>query len=347
MISRSNIILAGLLAAQILLLAVVTATSGGAESRPVEPLILGMDALQIERMTIAAAPDDAVTFARKADGWVLPDADDFAINGNRVDEMLDKLLALDTRRLVASNPANFARLEVKDDDYQRRIELQARDVSAVVYLGGSGGADTVYARRANENSVYLGGGLNAWELSMQIAAWVDASYVNIAQADVQQIRVRNAQGEFTLLRADDSWTYTGLGEGESLEDSKIPSILRNAASIRLVEPLGTAELDDYGMAEPSVVVEAQYRQLVATADDEADASDEVVDDETNAEQSEAQYSQETLTLTFGAALADGDIVLKSSRSDYFVSARETTYQVFAELSHADLVKLPESEAGGE
>lgn len=344
MISRSNVLLASLLAAQVVLLAVSVVTSGGAESRVIEPLVAGISASETERMTIATSPDDAVTFMRKAAGWVLPDADDFPVDGDKVDEVLDKLLALDTRRLVASKPVNFARLEVKADDYQRRIELSGGNVSAVIYLGGSGGVDTVYARRADENQVYLGRGLNSWELSPQIATWVDASYVNIAQADVRQILVRNAQGDFTLLRDDESWTYTDLREGELLEDTKIPGILRNAASIRLVEPLGSSAMDDYGLAEPTVSVEVQYRQLIETeANEEAGSADEVVDDEAT----EPQYSEEMLTLTFGAALENGDIVLKSSQSDYFVSVRETTYQVFAELSRDDLVKLPESDAGGE
>ncbi|MCY4464671.1 MAG: DUF4340 domain-containing protein [Chloroflexi bacterium] len=346
MISRSNVILAILLAAQVVLLAVSVVTSGGTESRAIEPLVQGIGAPEIERMTIATSPDDAVTFARKGDGWVLPDADDFPVNGDKVDEMLDKLFALDNRRLVAANPANFARLEVKADDYRRRIELSGGNASAVIYLGGSGGVDTVYARRADENHVYLGSGLNSWELSTQIASWVDASYVNIAQDDVQQIRVQNAQGDFTLQRDDEGWTYADLGEGELLEDSKIPGILRNAASIRLVEPLGLSALDAYGMAEPGVVVDLQYRQLLETgSSEEASAAEEVVDDEANAD--EPQYSQETLALTFGATLEDGDIVLKSSQSDYFVSVRETTYKVFNELSRDDLVKLPESDAGGE
>ncbi len=347
MISRSNVLLASLLAAQIVLLAVSVVTSGGAESRAIEPLVAGISASETERMTIATSPDDAVTFMRKTGGWVLPDADDFPVDGDKADELLDKLLALDTRRLVASNPVNFARLEVKDDDYRRRIELSGGSASAAIYLGGSGGVDTVYARRAGENQVYLGRGLNSWELSTQTATWVDANYVNIAQADVRQIRIRNAQGDFTLLRADESWTYTDLREGDLLEDTKIPGILRNAASIRLVEPLGSSAMDDYGLAEPSVSVEVRYRQLIEAeateANEEAGSADEVVDDQA----AEPQYSEEMLTLAFGAALENGDIVLKSSQSDYFVSVRETSYQVFAELSRDDLVKLPESDADGE
>ena len=263
----------------------------------------------------------------------MPDADDFPALGDKADEMLGKLLALDTRRLVASNPANFARLEVKGDDYRRRIELTGDDKSAVIYLGGSGGADTVYARRDGENNVYLGGGLNAWELSTQTAAWVDASYVSIAQDEALEIRVSNASGEITLLREGETWTLAGLEEGEQFEDTRMPSVLRSAASVRLVEPLGLTERDNYGLDEARVTIDLRYRKLVESDADGSDESDEAA---------EPEYSDETLTLAFGVALEDGTIALKSSEAEYFVSVRETTFDLFNGLTRGDFVKVSES-----
>ena len=131
-----------------------------------------------------------------------------------------------------------------------------------MYLGGSGGADTVYVRRAGEDNVYLGLGLNSWELSTQISTWIDSSYVNVPQSDVLEISVRNANGSFRFVRDGESLTYADLGEGEAFEDTKMPIILRNAATIRMLEPLGLAALDEYELAEPRVTVEVRYRQLV-------------------------------------------------------------------------------------
>ena len=333
MISRGNLVLALVLAAQVVLLGALALTNGGTDSRVVEPLARDITASAVQRMTIATSPDDAISVARKGDGWVLPDADDFPVPGDKADEMLGKLLGLDTRRLVASNPANFARLEVKDDDYRRRIELVGAGKSAVIYLGGSGGADTVYARREGEHNVYLGSGLNAWELSTQTAAWVDASYVNIAQDDALEIRVTNANGEITLMRDGETWTLAGLEDGEQFEDTRMPSVLRSAASVRLVEPLGLSAKDEYGLDQPRVKVDVRYRKLT-----ENDASD---GDDTE-ESDEPAYSQETLTLAFGAELDDGTVALKSSGAEYFVSLRETTFDLFAGLSREDFVKASES-----
>ncbi len=338
MISRSNVYLALLLAAQIVLLAVLVVSTGGSESRPVEPIALGLSAAEVERLLIVSAPDDELVFARKDEGWVLPDADNFPVNGEKVEEMLGKLLGLDTSRLVASNPVNFARLEVKDDDYRRRIELSSGDNDAVIYLGGSGGVDTVYTRRADENEVYLGRGLNAWELSTQVATWVDANYVSIDQADVREIRVDNANGSITLVRDGETWTLPDLDEGELFEDTRIPGILRNAATVRLVEPLGLTAQGSYGMDDPRVEVTLSYRQLLETQQDEDAETDE------SATVAEVEYSDETLILTFGADLDDGHIALKSSESEYFVAVRDTVYAAFSELERADFIKLPEAES---
>ena len=336
MISRINLALALLLAAQIALLGVIALTTGGSQSHAVEPIVKGMTATDIDSLTIASAPDDEITFARKDNGWVLPNADDFPVNGSQVNEALDKLLGMDSGRLVASNPVNFGRLAVKDDDYRRRVELRGGASSAVIYLGEDGGVDSVYTRRDNENEVYLGRGLNAWELSTQVAGWVDASYVNLAQDDLLSLHIDNAHGSLTLARDGETWTLADLAESEQFEDTRLPGVLRNAASIRLVEPLGRTAQDSHGMDAPRLTLTLTYRQPLPTEAGDEDEAEE------SAGEAEAVYSQETLSLTFGAALDDGHVVLKSSDNDYFVTVRESVYSAFSELRRADFVKAAES-----
>ncbi len=343
MMNRVNLALTILLAAQAALIAVSVLGSANTTTRAIEPLLAGLSAADIDRLVIADELDNTVAFGRGDAGWVLPGADAFPVTGEKVDEILSKLLGLDTRRLIASNPANFSRLEVKDDDFRRRATVGAGELEIVLYLGGSGGADTVYARRAGEDSVYLGVGLNSWELATQTSTWVDANYVNVPQEDVLEIRARNAMGEFRFTRDGDAWLYAGLEEGEVFEDTRMPGILRNAASIRLMEPLGLEALEAYGLAEPQVTVEVRYRVLVepeAPVDDAEAASEE--NDEAAADEPEIEYREASYRLEFGAEIEDGQVALKSSDADYYVSARDTTVNVFRELRHDALVKAPES-----
>ncbi len=351
MLNRSNLFLALLLILQVVLLAILVLLTGGGESRQIEAIWSGNSTDEIERVTIVDDLDNEVIFARAADGWVLPNADDFPINSEKVEEILGKIAGMNTSRLVASNPANFARLEVKDDDFRRKITLENGDSSQTLYLGGSGGVDNVYVRRAGEDNVYLGIGLNSWELSTQISTWIDANYVNLSQDDLLEVTVQNAQGSFTLLRIDDNWTYTDLPADETLEDTKIPGILRNAATIRMVEPLGLEALDEFALAEPQVIVEVRYRQLVeaeepATLETEDDNADDDQTTETEAADPELQFSEKSYTLSFGAELEDG-VVLKSSAEPYYVLVRDTVLSAFSTISQDDFIKAPEAEVQAE
>jgi hypothetical protein len=343
MLSRGNLLLIGLLVVQLILLAISVVTSSSTEARPPEPILATLSAADIEIIRFSDNLDSEVKLARGDDGWVLPEADDFPVDSVKVDEILEKLASLDTRRLVATNRANFARLEVGDADFRRKISLESADDSAELYLGGSGGADTVYVRRTGEENVYLSAGLNSWELSTQIASWVDASYVNVPQEDVLEISVTNAAGSFRFAREGDSWTVTGLDDGEDFEDTMMPMILRSAASIQLLAPLGLEAQDDYGLSEPPVIVQVRYRALIETeepmqAEAEGEADDSDAESSTGEpDEAEPVYAEATYTLSFGAALDDG-IVLKSSDAEYYVLVRDTVFNAFNDLSREDLVK---------
>lgn len=351
MLSRGNVLLLVVLLIQVVLLAISIATSSSGQARLVEPLLPGMSAAEINRLSFSDDLGNSVTVARGEDGWALPDADDFPVDGAKVEGLLEKIASLDTRRLVATNPANFTRLEVDDDDFRRALDLESDSASAALILGGSGGADTVYVRRAGENNVYLGVGLTSWELSTQISTWVDASYVSVAQDDVLEIRVENDVGQFTFVRDGEGLTYAGLGEDEVLEDTKLPIILRNAATIRLLEPLGREALDEYEMVEPRVRVLVRYRKLVEVdepaetedADESSEGAEELSASETDV--AEPAYTEATYTLTFGAEMEDG-VALKSSDAAYYVLARDTVFEAFNDINRADLVKAPEAEDVG-
>ncbi len=343
MLNRTNLLLAALLLVQALLLAVSVVTTTGTTARTVAPILADIAAADIDRLIIADNLENEMTFARDAAGWVLPDADDFPLDSAKINETLDKLASMDTRRLVASNPANFARLEVKDDDFRRRITLQVGEESTVLYLGGSGGANTVYIRRADEDEAYLGTGLSSWELSTQVSTWLDANYVSIPIDDVLEITVQREDGQFTFRRDGENWAYAGLSEGEIFEDTRMPLILRNAATIRMQKPLGLDALDDYGLDDAPVIVDVRYRQLVETAG-EPDEDESEPEDEAPAE---PEYKEATYTLTFGATMEDGDIVLKSSDADYYVLVRDTVLNAFTNIVHDELVKLPDPETESE
>lgn len=344
MLNRSNILLAAALVVQIVLLVISVGARTGREERAVRPLLPGLSADDVTELAIVDDLDNSLRIARSDDGWMLPSADDFPVNSDKADELLERVAGLDTSRLVASNPANFPRLEVAEEGFRRKLSIVSGDEASELYLGGSAGADTVYARLASDDQAYLGTGLSAWEASTQVSAWIDASYVRAPQEDVIKIKVSNANGSFEFESDGGSWRYLGLPEGEVFEDTLMPSILRNASSITMVEPLGRVLLDEYGLDEAPVTVEVEYRQIVETEVESAEDDTEGAEGATDDSEDFVSYRTESYTLSFGAKRDDGNIVLKSSTSDYYVTVREYALDAFEDLEQADLVRVAEAEA---
>lgn len=341
MLNRSNLILAVLLLIQLTLLGIAAISAARLEPARTEPLLTAFSTEAVERITVADDLGHEVSLAKNEAGWVLPNADDFPVDTAKVEELLDKIAGLNTSRLIASNPSSLARLEVKDSDFQRRLNLTSASSTAVIYLGGSGGANTTYVRRADDDRVYLGMGLNTWEAPTQVSLWIDTSYVNVPQDDIFALRLDNSHGSFSFQRDGEAWFYDGADE--AVDEVQMASLLRNAASIRMAAPLGRQARDEYGLDNPQITLRVWHRQAVETADEATD--DEATDDESDqAAEAQVEYTETSYALTVGAEQTDGNFALQSSTNDYIALARPAVVNAFADVSHETLMPPAEEPA---
>ena len=337
MLNRSNLILAVLLLIQLTLLGIAAISAARLEPARTEPLLTAFSTEAVEQITVADDLGNEVNLAKNEEGWVLPNVDDFPVDAAKVEELLDKIAGLNTSRLIASNPSSLARLEVKDDDFQRRLNLASASSTEVIYLGGSGGANTIYVRRADDDRAYLGMGLNTWEVPTQVSLWIDTSYVSVPQDDIFALRLDNSHGSFSFQRDGEAWFYDGADE--AVDEVQMAGILRNAASIHMAAPLGRQTRDEYGLDDPPITLEVWHRQAVETAEDEA-TDDEVAD----AAEAQVEYTETSYALAVGAEQADGNFALKSSTNDYIVLARPAVVSAFADVSHETLAPPAEDPA---
>ena len=336
MLNRSNLILAVLLLIQLTLLGIAAISAARIEPARTEPLLTAFSTEAVERITVADDLGNEVSLAKNEEGWVLPNADDFPVDAAKVEELLDKIAGLNTSRLIASNPSSLARLEVKDGDFQRRLNLASASSTEVIYLGGSGGANTTYVRHADDDRVYLGMGLNTWEAPTQVSLWIDTSYVSVPQDDIFALRLDNSHGSFSFQRDGEDWFYDGADE--AVDEVQMAGLLRNAASIHMAAPLGRQTRDEYGLDDPQITLQVWHRQAVETADEATD------DGMNEAAEAQVEYTETSYALAVGAEQADGNFALKSSTSDYIALARPAVINAFADVSHETLAPPAEEPA---
>lgn len=314
--NRRNQILAGLLALQIVLIAVVFWPGQGANATATA-LFPDTSVDDVQTLTIRQG-DTSIELARGDDGWVLPAADDYPANAVTASDTISKVLQIDTRRLVADDTSSHARLEVTEADAQRVVTLETMDGETLTLLVGSSPSfRATNVRREDSNSVYTTSALQASDLRTDYANWIDTSYMAIPQADVQAVTVENSQGTLSFTEVStDTWTLDDLADGETFNQNNFDSLLTRFSGINMVRPLGQDALPEYGMDAPAATVTIVHQP--------------------------AGGETATTTLTIGGnPLADGNYAVKSSSADYYVAVAAFAVENLINRGRADYLQQPE------
>ena len=315
--NRTNRILAGLLVLQLVVAAVILwprpapASSSG-------PLFEGLTADSVTALTVQDDQGNDVHLVKQGDGWVLPQADDYPVQAERVSQLLDKIVALNTSRLVTQTSDSHKRLQVADDDYLRRVDMETADgKSYTLYVGSSPQARATHVRAGGQDQVYLASDLGSFDVGSQPSFYVSSDYQVLTVADISQVTLQNAYGELTFTKGDEgNWTLPDLAEGETLDQTAVSSLVNRAAAVRLSQPLGKEVKPEYGLDDPLAVVTVNT---------------------TGSGDSPAQ----TVVLRVGAQdPEDSSYVVSSSLSPYVVRVAQFSAQDFVEKSRSDFLAQP-------
>ena len=298
---RGLTVLAAVLVVQIAIL--VLTRLPGREEAP-EPLLAGLAVDAATRIEIDDGVDGRVVMAREEAGWVLGEAGGYPADGTRIDDLLDRLAAARRDRLVAQTEAGRRELRVMPDAFERRLRIDAY----LLYVGTTAGSGGAHVRVDGEDEVWSVDGLAPWQVSVDQSSWVDPVYLRVESDRVAAFELVNAAGSFRFEFSDGSWTTPDLGDGETVDQERLSAFVDRVSTLRMRRPLGTEPPDEYGLAERAAVV-----RLALSPDEDGDAG--------------------TVELLILAGTDDdGDYVVKSSDSEYYV---EVSSFALADLVDAD------------
>ena len=308
---RHNQILAGILVFQIIL-SVFVFWPRSAATGTSEPLFPDLETGDIVALTLTDADDNSIQVKKVGGDWVLPDADDYPAQVDKITPLLDKIVGLTTSRLVTRTDASHKRLQVSPDDFMRRIDFETADgTKRTLYLGSSPQYGATHFRVEGQSETYLTSELSVWEAKADAASWVDTTYLSVPQDDVTKMTLENANGTFTFMKDDEgTWTMGGLAADETLDEAKATSLIGQAATVNMIQPLGKEEQAAYGMDEPNAMVTLET-------------------------------SDKTITLRVGAKEPDANrYTVISSESPYYVRVYEYSVKDFVEKTREDFLQTP-------
>jgi hypothetical protein len=309
---RTQQILSAVLVLQVVLVAVVFWPRSAASSDEGGPMLEGVETADVVALTIQDGDGKEIALRKSGDTWVLPNSGDYPVQGDTVTALLDKLVAIETDRLVTRTGDSHKRLQVADDDFARRIEVETTDgQDKVLYLGSSPSYGAIHVRAEGENETYLTNEVSSWEVNTAESSWIDTVYVSVDKETLVALTLQNGNGQWTFEKDEEgNWAMVDLPEGETLNSNTVTSLVNQATRITMVRPLGQEADSSYGLDQPSGVV------TLRTTDG-------------------------TITVELGAKSdVDNSYVVKSSESPYYVRVAEFSAENLLDKTAEDFVVAP-------
>lgn len=310
--NKQNQILLAVLAVQIALIAAVfwpRAAASGAESGPIFP---DFKAADVTTLTISDSEGQRVALAKKGDSWVLPEADDFPAQADTITDLLAKIEAVKTNRLVTRTEASHKRLKVAGDDFNRLLELTlSGGGSHKLFVGSSGGAGATHVRADDQSEVFLTGELTPWEVNADPSRWIDTLYFTLPQTATVALTLENENGVFEFEKEGETWTMKNLAKDETLNADSVTTLVNLASSVRMTAPVGKQEQALFGFDAPRATL------TLKTA-------------------------AQTYTLQVGAQNPNDEnsYFFKASNSPYYVRVAAFTGDSFVNKTRADFLQAP-------
>ena len=211
--------------------------------------------LRITKPAEGQTAEQSLVLSRKDSDWVLPSADNFIVDGQKVDEVIEKLTNLTVENPIASSTVNHNTLRVGVREYTKRVTIETASDSIEVVIGDAKGR-SMYLRRKDSADVYLANGITAFDVGHEVTHYTDPEYFSVSDLKEVIIERPNAAryGTVRLYQGTDGlWTVEGL-EDKTLEQSRIRALLAAVRSARMVRPVGKSLRPEFGFGNPKVKV---------------------------------------------------------------------------------------------
>lgn len=263
--NRTNLILLALLVIQGACIGYQQlASTGPVEAGPRGLLLEGLDADGITELRIEEGgepgDDKAVTLKKTPSGWVVGERWDHPADGDKVDELLRELAALEIADVVSQTGLHLVELGVAEDDFRKKVSLGGH----VLYLGTSGRGSSTHTRVGGDDRVVAVRDFSTWRVNARPDSWVQRAVVDL---DPEAVTGLSLRGEETLelRKQGPDW----LVNEAPANAEEVDKLLQKAAKVSLSKVVGAGTAEGELMHVRVVTAEGVTSYRIAPSDEES------------------------------------------------------------------------------
>lgn len=209
-------------------------------------------------------PGNETVVLSEVDGaWRVTEPLEAEADESNVDSALNRLADLQLVRVVATQPDNYARLQVDDANAVEVVVKSGDETLATLAIGKYADGMTMI-RLDDRSEVFGASGSLRYAFDRDLKAWRNRRVVVEEASAVQSIRFESPNGTFAFERVEDGWTPTegkeALGD---LDPKKVTGLVSTAARLTAsgfaAEDISQARA---GLTEPKATVTMTFAEGV-------------------------------------------------------------------------------------
>lgn len=258
--NRNNLILLALLLLQGTCIGVRQLGSPDEATTVQRGLLLGELATDgVTGLTIEESGDTEQTkstLARGPDGWTVSERWDHPADGDKVDELLRELAALEIADVVSSTGLHAVDLGVADADFEKKVTIATQSGDKVLLLGTSGRGSSTHARLGGSDEIVAVRNFSTWRVNARPDGWVDRKVLEIDPATVARLELASPDGTLSFSRSDGeidgaaAWLMSDGVRSAGIDAEVVDPLLAKASKLSSSKVLGPAA----PIAEPLLTV---------------------------------------------------------------------------------------------
>lgn len=207
-----------------------------------------IERVEIETRPAAGAEPSPLVLVRDDDRWKLASAADYPADPEKVEQLIDSLVALHAGSAIATRAASHSALNVADDNYGRRIRVAAGGETSE-WLMGAATSRSVNLRRADGDDVHLATGAGEWSFRDDARSYYDLTFIDADVETFGAVAVHNEHGELRFEKQEGGWRLADATDDETSVPEIIGDFLGEVARVRMTAPESASPEPAHGLED--------------------------------------------------------------------------------------------------
>ncbi len=166
-------------------------------------LLRGLDPADIDSIVLGGG-EDTVTLKRQQGNFVVVNKDNYPAKISEINNLITKVLEIQTSQFVTDNAANHEELGLTDENASATIKFFKQDSSLLTGIIGGKTKELgqgTYVRLASSDAVYVAPTMPY--IADTAINYIEKELVSVKREDIVSVSVSSANGQYTLKTMDD------------------------------------------------------------------------------------------------------------------------------------------------